>query len=284
MKGSRYRFDYRNFKITNTLNVITHCWMTAEKRLQRDIRDYRPDANEETITQLFCTQLAKDLRAASDDDQIKQAFLRDMQIAFSRVYRHFLYQIVEGLIADVTLHERHTEGLTGGDLGLVIVRPQIHKDFGHLQIGDYRQGILTQAKLKRYDGKWGRFTKRQQEVLPEKLHYLALLLYSYTDVERHLLSDFQWQLCSSVSFPKVESWLKGDVFPSLLDSADILRRLGNGDIGTDDSRIVDEIIAPEGSAALIITIGWPEGKGPGSQVRVLSRHEPRRNTQSVGKH
>ena len=157
--------------------------MMAEKSLQTDIYNCYPDVGEEFITQFFHSKFATALMVASEAGLIQNSFLADLNKAFPNHYSE-VGQIAEGLIAEVTLHKRITESITGGDIGLIIIRPQVSEQGDYFKISDYRRGILCQAKLKRASGKWGSFTKKQINILPERLQYLALLLYSYEDDRR----------------------------------------------------------------------------------------------------
>lgn len=109
-------------------------------------------------------------------------------------------------------------------------------------------------------------------MLPERVRYLGLLLYSYDDEERRQLKQFQWQLCNSApSIKDVAQWLRRDNFPSLTNSSKILKGIGDGQIGTDNDTILNEIVAPTGNPTLIIKIGWPNGGPLGSEVQIYSR-------------
>ena len=101
-----------------------------------------------------------------------------------------------------------------------------------LKTSYYQRGILCQAKLKRANGRWNTFGKKQNSILPERLKYLALLLYRYEDAERHFLQPFKWQRCDvpSLFFDQIKEWFKKDSFPSLEKSDSIIKELGNGDI------------------------------------------------------
>ncbi len=188
-----------------------------------------------------------------------------------------------GLIAEVVLHKRKTEGRTGGDFGLVITRPSVEKQFDSFLVkNDYRRGLLCQAKLKKSDGKWGKLTNNQIEKLPKSLSCLGLLLYDYEDLERHKLRSFRWQLCNKASdIADVVGWLNTGIFPSALESKKAIEDLGESRIGTDDQKVLDEIIAPEGNVSLEIIIKWnDDSKKPGSKIYVMSRNEVV-NTQKV---
>lgn len=267
-----YHSGYGNIlKIDHTLEVISECWTMAESNLQGDIKVYSPGAGEEEITQAFHRKFAKTLDSASKNHCIERAFLSDLNRSFPELPdTHDLTRIAQGLVADVTLHEGSTEWKTGGDLGFMIIRPQIQRSHDSLQISDYRCGILVQAKLKDANRKWGTFTPKQKKFLPQRLQYSALLLYSYKDEARCILQVFRWQLCRCASFEEVEDWRRTDSFPCPVKSDFVIRGVGNGTIGTDDDRVIDEIISPKGNRALVISIHWPDGGHPGSQVRVYS--------------
>ncbi|MBI5101328.1 MAG: hypothetical protein HZB33_05785 [Nitrospirae bacterium] len=270
-----FRIHGQRLEIPNTLDVLIAGWTLAEENLRNDIASCYPDADGEFITQRFHGKYGAILSYASECKHIENAFLRDIQKAFPELKQE-LHQIASGLIAEITLHKKATEKITGGDIGLLIIRPNIH-DHGHyLKISDYRRGLLCQAKLKNQKGKWGRFTERQTEVLPERLSYLSLLFYSYIDDARRSLNPFQWQLCDSFNFSEVQHWLKTDNFPSLVTSDNIIANLGYGNIGTDNDDIIDSIISPSKNPVLIIRVTWPDNKrpgGPSSSVRIYSRQE-----------
>jgi hypothetical protein len=267
-------------QIPSTLDLLCTCWNAAEISLRAEVANNCPDIDEEAITQMFHAKLSESLRLASREKRIESAFLKDLQDSFPTLhYSHGLelQRIAQGIIADVTLHKRSTERVTGGDLGFMIVRPYIQLEWSSLHISDYRRGLLTQAKLKRLSG-WGTFTSNQKKILPERLDYLALLLYSYEDDARRQLSKFSWQLCSGVTFNKLKGLLMEHSFQGNIDSCGVIRGLGNATIGTDDNSIIDEFISPEKNPSLIIRIFWPHG-GPGSEVYVYTRQETEEKAQ-----
>ncbi len=149
----RYLGSRKILKIYSTLKVVSDCWNAAEESLRNEIKDDYPGVHEEFITQMFHGKLAKALRTASQGHHIEQAFLTDLRKAFSDLRYDFVSKLARGLIADVTLHRRETERVTGGDIGFMIIRPQIDDHGKILKVGDYRRGILCQAKLKRSNGK-----------------------------------------------------------------------------------------------------------------------------------
>ena len=242
-------------KIHNTLSVISKCWEIAEDRIQTSIRKNFPAKNEEFITEYFHGEYAQVLMEASENKLIAKAFLRDLKKSFSEISTDLvLGRLASGIVADVTLHGKATEKFTGGDIGFQIHRPIIAHSGDFLHIDDYRQGLLLQAKMKRKNRKWGLFTKNQQIILPEKIEYLALLLYEYKDDERRRLEPFRWQLCQNHKFEEIENWLKIGVFPNLLTAKNIIHRVGKGIIGSNDQNIIDKFISPEKNPTLIIWV------------------------------
>ncbi len=184
--------------IPSTLGLIVKCWQDAENELRASIEEKHPDLDEEFITRLFCDELAFLLRKASSEGTIRQAFLIDLQNAFPEIESDSeLASVSDNLIADISLHKREVEKITGGDFGLTITRPQMLFDppsdwsphYGHLQITEYQRGLLCQAKIKRRTDKWGSLSKRQKDVFPSRMKYLGLLLYEYSDKERRKLKD-----------------------------------------------------------------------------------------------
>jgi hypothetical protein len=261
-------------RIPRTLQVVSDCWQKAEEALREELRENNPGSSEESITYMFYGKLVVELRAASQRQLISHAFLADLTSEFHELARkQELAQVANGLVADVTRHERETERNTGGDLGLLIIRPQAQFSGNLISVSDYRRGLLCQAKLRATSGNWGTFAKRQKAILPQRLSYLGLLLYQYTDGAQRSLDAFQWQLCNSAGFSEVEGWLKNGTFPSRVGSAKIIQCLGNGDIGTDNDKTIDEEICPAGNPSLVIRIHWPRGNPPDVQIKVSSKHE-----------
>lgn len=260
--------------IPRTLQVVSSCWTTAEQLLQEDIRDNIAEGNEEFITTAFHGKLAQCLREASEEGRVETGFRADLDNAFPEMRGSPQHRrIARWLIADVTLHHKGTEKNTGGDFGFVIARPEV-QDLGmYYHIDSYRCGLLCQAKLKKWRAKWGSFTPPQKQSLPNRMEYLGLLLYRYVDRELHNLERFQWQLCNGYSLSDASSWLKQDDFPKLLSSDDVIRGVGNGNFGTDDKKILDDIVAPSNNPSLVLTISWPHGSEPDSEVSIYSRSE-----------
>jgi len=266
-----------------TLGVVVECWDKAESGLRKSIKQKHQDADEEFITRLFLDEFRYKLHKASADKRIGQAFLKDLQQAFPALaYTHEIAIVSEDLIADVSLHRRSVETLTGGDFGLTITRPQVSlsgfpgyslsyndSEYIHCQIGvsEYQRGLLCQAKLKGRDGRW-RMTRNQKSLLPDRINYFGLLLYQYSDKERYKLSHLSWQLCQNETAETVANWLKSRQFPSISSSAEIITQLGNARIGTDNPDVLREVIRPTGKPYIAITISWPVDKRPPDSVSV----------------
>lgn len=261
--------------IPTTIRVITRCWTQAEAALRREIKEYAPGSPEEHITRTFHAKFADSLNKASTAGRIDQAFRQDVEaLVRARIGEPVDLSELGGLIADVRLHEKPTEEKTGGDLGIVLVRPNVWSDGYELRIDEHKQGLLGQAKVKREDGRWGRFTDNQLKVLPRTLKYLGLLLYEYSDAKRCLLEPFKWQLCAEApTLQAVEQWLRTGSFPSLFGSQTILEQLGAGRIGTTDQGTLNDVIAPNEKRALVIRVYWPPGKHPGGGIQIYRTPE-----------
>ncbi len=271
--------------------VIVTCWTDAERILQADVERKHFDLDEEALTTYFRGELRERVSKASNEGRIGDAFRYDLTKAFPSADSSKLHKIAVGLIATVSFHDRAKEAQTGGDLGLVIVRPTVEKDrWGWNDNAitieqDYKRGLLCQAKVFRRTLKWGGLTRDQKKVLPERLGYFALLLYSYADPERRILQSFRWQLTENATLADVQSWLSKDNFPDCQRSEQILRSLIANRIGTDDKSIIDEVIAPESRASLEIRIHWPDGEGPPpGQIRICTQSENRVQQKVVLRH
>jgi len=265
--------------IPRTTSLITSYWTKAEISVRESIRQKHHDADEEFITKLFHGEFREVLEAGAKDKTVERAFLEDLRrhIPESHLASQ-LVQLARGISATVALHPRQIEKMTGGDIGLVLVRPNVGRQ--RIQVGTlnvdkcYRRGLLCQVKMNRRSGRgWGSFTTNQQNVLVERTDYLTLLLYEYKDKSRRDLMPFQWQVCAGRTLSDVERWLKSGSFPNLSNSTDIIQQLGSGKVGTENSDLIDQFIAPPNRESLVIKIGWPPGEGPppivflGLQVR-----------------
>jgi hypothetical protein len=251
--------------IPNLTALVSNCWAKAEAETRQAIKERHHAAEEEFVTELFHGYLRERIQDLNARQMVRAALLKDLVAAFSSLTMRDKNTISSGVIATVMRHTRHVEGKTGGDLGLVLVRPDFQKkSLGVLARSERQHGLLCQAKMKRWapNGKsaiWGEFTKNQQEILPQRLNYLALLLYAYDDAERTSLQPFTWQACQGVKLDDVRGWLRSGDFPSPRNSVEMLSLLARDKIGTSNNTLIDEVIAPTAGNAFIIRIGWPPG-------------------------
>ena len=273
--------------IKHTLEVICSCWNEAETLLQQNIKDLYPNSSEPFITDLFHGLLKKTLHSASQKKLIENAFIQDLNEKFPLIDYSASRQCANGLIAELKKHSQTTEAKTGGDLGFVIARPHIFLDSPYstetnlIITKDYKRGILTQAKLKDDKEKWNNFTALQENILPQHLDFLALLLYSYNDKNRYILEQFRWQLAAGYLFNDLKTWIKKDEFPNVLSSCSIINNLGNAKIGTDDPQKIRDIICPPENQTVTIDIHWPGGDPPISRVWLRTRQEEKHAVQQV---
>jgi len=201
---------------------------------------------------------------------VARAFHLDLQRAFPGTAHSDLSRISSGLIATVNFHSKTVEKKTGGEFGLVLIRPDVSEgQFGLAIDDDYRRGLLCQAKVQRRGtAKWGDLTAKQKQVLPGKLSYAALVLYQYSDlVDRRKLAPFQWQLTLGGTIQDVSGWLKTGQFPGPKLSKEIIESIAKDLIGTDNKKIIAEFIAPPSRPSLEIWVRWRDGDGPGGFVR-----------------
>lgn len=266
--------------IPNVTALLVDCWTKAEEQAREGLEKRFHDQDEEFITKLFHGEFRGVLAAATKAGSVKRAFCNDVKSHIPEIrYTGDLERLASGIAATVSLHPREIEKRTGGDIGLVLIRPNVNFHpirKGMLNVDEhYSRGLLCQAKIKRRfrsgrNARWGNFTANEKKVLRNRIEYLALLLYEYINAQRNILKPFQWQVCGGANFKDVECWLKSGVFPSLLTSEEIIRQLAGGKIGTAQKDIIDQLIAPAVRGSLVIHVGWPPGKSPPSNF--LLRH------------
>ena len=164
--------------------LITKCWATAEHSLRENVKKKFGDRNEDIITTLFHAELEVEFEKVNGSGAVATAFLSDLRQTFPTVTDESLSGIARGLIATVSFHPPHVEGETGGDLGIVLVRPDVRRAryFGsQLTIEhEYKRGLLCQAKMFRRDSQWGGLSPKQKQTLPGKL---SLVSSAFRNVE-----------------------------------------------------------------------------------------------------
>lgn len=255
--------------------LLTTCWTSAEEVLRESLKEIA-DSDEEFITKFFHAKLRLEFEKVSASGAVARAFLSDLDRAFPKVAHTSLSKISSGLVATVILHDRPVEARTGGDLGLVVTRPDVREVVyrnSQLDVSNgYQRGLLCQAKIFRRTSKWGSLTPKQMQTLPNKLQYLALLLYRYTDQkgERRELAPFSWQVAGDATVRQISQWLISDRFPSLQNSQQVIGALLRDKIGTDDKKLIETDIAPPLRPSLVIKIRWKDDR-PGGTVHVQKR-------------
>jgi hypothetical protein len=259
----------------STTELISECWQNAEQAAIDEIGKKHWDPDEEFVTKLLCGELRHTLRNAVESKRVAQAFFKDVVRRFPAIEEYALKGAANKLVATVTLHKRHIERLTGGDLGLVIVRPSVtHRYDSFVTFGDYRRGLLIQAKMRRRDGKWGSLTAKQTRLFPKVKDYYGLLLYSFQDQDRRILNPPAWQLCKDGTTMSVRSWLIKSRFPELLDSRIVIRRLSAGKIGTSNKTVIDEMVSPNINSSIEVVVFWPDDGPPPPGVPITVQDSP----------
>jgi hypothetical protein len=271
----------------NLDKLISNCWSNAEIALRNQVREKYRDRDEEQITDLFHAELEIVLGVASKERLVEKAFLRDLGKAFPHIRESWLSsRVSRRLVATVSFHARDVEKKTGGDVGIVLVRPDIQQIGYWLMVHrERKRGLLCQSKILRRDSKWGPLTKHQTKALRGKLSYLALLLYRYSDQdgERRELLPFSWQPAHKAKMQEINRWLAHNNFPDLQDSGQILRKLANGEIGTSDLKLIEKDVTPPQRPSLVIEVSWsdPDFPGPGGGICIPQSQTTERCDQRV---
>ena len=214
--------------LTKTLTAVADSCEAAERALRAEIQNKHEAADEELITRLFHGELKYALRKASEDHLISRAFERDVATAIGGVVNvPQPHELSIDLFAESRFHKRSVESKTGGDFGLLIVRPSIRIMSDWLEITMAKQGLLCQAKLK-HGKKWDSLTDTQKKLLKNRTSFLSLVLYSYSDNQLSRLNPIEWQSCNGSTVKKIGGWLKADEFPSRSSSSSVIHGLGSG--------------------------------------------------------
>jgi len=265
-------------ELNNTVNLIGDLFKKAEETVKSDIDLAFPQACEEQITVVLQLELAKILNKANQQKEIERAFQKDIDRGIRESLlptstSNHIKALSNGIVAKVSWHKRNIEQKTGGDLGLLIVQPEV--SFFNRKISLSRckneRGLLVQAKLKKNNESWGHLTANQRKILKDRVNYLSLLRYEFIDQENRKLKDFYWTLCNGASIINVIEWLKKDDFPKNQTSKEIITNLGLGNIGTNDQQIINSVIIPtRNGQTIFIKIDW-EDTDPGTAVFNLNK-------------
>lgn len=255
------------FHINETLAVVCDAIGQAEENLREHIRIYYKNAGEEFITDLFYGQVKYFLSEASKKRLIENAFLKDLEnaLGYNHLGDYTLSRLLKnrsaGLVADIVLHNKRTEGKTGGDFGLIIIHPSIQIDSRYLKIKKGQcSGLLCQAKLKDKVGKWNKLNDNQRVALNHNKDFSSLVLYSYADMERIDFNPISWVLCRNEVIANIEEIMKRDALDELtmLGTKKILQLLGRKEIGTNDKKLINEIVSPSVRQHFELRIYWPD--------------------------
>jgi hypothetical protein len=279
-------------KLKQLANVIVACWDEAEKKLPKLFVHRHPDPSEEWITESLAGELREAIANASKARTVERAFLEDLRSQIPG-FSHTDAAEFAGLIASVNPHSKHHEGkVSAADLGLVIIRPQVRlAGWGGDKIEcsrDHATGLLAQAKLghqkKRSIGyRWNRLQPNQEELFPKHRDYFSLLLYRLKGESANELEAIRWQLCRESTVEDVKSWLRLGSFPEEIPSSDVLRKLFDRRIGTENPEIIKTVIAPDISDPHVIEIhiSWPPRLGPPPSYCLRQKHHQQEIVQKV---
>lgn len=271
-------------KLNRLARVVTECWAQAESKLTEVIAEKHPNPSEELITDLLAGEIRASVARASSTHKIERAFLEDLKyqipnLAVSDVRRF------GGLIASVTPHTKpHESKISAADLGIVILRPQVWLNgWGNDTIEcsrDHATGLLAQAKLgqhkkRRNEYSWNPLKKAQEDLFPKRHTYYSLLLYRLKGKQLSEFEPLRWQLCRDHLVTEIKEWFRSSLFPQEQSSAEVLKKLFDGKIGTKDARIIESVIAPiKGDCRSIeVRIFWPDGSGPPPSFHRQHNHQ-----------
>jgi hypothetical protein len=272
--------------------VIARCWEIAEEATTRVVAEKYHNPAEENITFLFSGELRAAVVEASSRHAFAHAFWADLHSEFPELDNHTLLQ-VSGLVARVNLHSRRHEGRrSASDLGVVITRPSVRGHHGSPQVEIVRahaRALMAQAKLNTRqelrDGRvrWRSLTRAQQRLLPIHQDYSALLLYRLEGTARSELAPFKWQTCRAHTIGEIKTWLRFGTFPHEMASADVIRGLSTGEVGTDAKSVIECFVDPPSSWPNVIEIhvNWPDGTGPPEHLRLQRKVEQKARQQVV---
>ena len=257
--------------------LMQKCFMEAEQALIEIVKEKFHALNEEMLTHLFWCELKV---AVTKRNNEKEAWSHTLVLDLAEFFRMSLdgyvdlQQDVGGLFCEVQLHNHYREGMTGGDFGLFTSLPEIashwsRTDECRIPIRD--RALLVQAKLRQADGKYGGLSCKQKEHLLAGEKFSAFVLYGYNDDDKNELAPFQWQPCKGAKLEDMEGWLKNAKPPDPLKISEMIRRIYNKELGTDDTATIRDRIKGTGDVRprFEITLTWP--KRPNEPDGILIR-------------
>jgi hypothetical protein len=259
--------------IPRTIAVVARCFTEAEEEVRKVVSEIRPNADEPAITNDLERGLKSAFRKANDNNEFAESFLDDLLEAFPKASQIDCEEAAKGLIASVSWHGNDVERKTAADFGLVLLRPELRElAHDHLTIASGKlQALAVQAKRKPYKRGWRKLSERQEKHFVQFRKYGALLLYRFSDP--HSLCAFEWHPCKYRRLDTVKKWLGTSKFPQSMSTSELINRVAKGDVGTPDKSIIQSKISPIGQRVLLITIDWPEGIPPKSEIRAIIQEQ-----------
>jgi hypothetical protein len=184
----------------------------------------------------------------------------------------------EGIIAELIWTNSHTEGQTGGDFGIVIERPAIvvADDRVRDHIGVQKQGLVVQAKRRKYGLGIGKLTASQQDHLPENSTFYALLLYECEDRENTAVGPFRWCSDPFASPDTVRGWIEAPT--NTFTSKGIVIGLAGGKLGTPDEANINRFIFETGIPPFRVIVRWRDARPNHERLQIINRSTGRLTT------
>lgn len=247
-----------------TLNLIKKCWTTAEQRVRELISSKYHAHDEVFITRLLIGEVNDEFDNINDNGTFEETFKRDLADVYcDPKLLDEVSRLSKGIIARIVYHEPQMEKISGADFGLVLIKPifELSRD-NRLLYTIHRRGLLCQAKRQKENGKMGKLTSRQIDVIPEHLRYFTILLYKYSDKDRHDLLPFTWWNDRFPDIDEIIGLLNDPTGEDTISSCDLIQLLGDGHIGTDDKDIINESICFEEMPYISVEITWRDGFPP----------------------
>lgn len=253
--------------------LLSEIFATAEVETVRKVRRTFPRAPEDRITTVFAAEAEQLVDEATASRRAALAIRSDLEQAYSLHGLHpmRLLRLTDGLIARVRTQSPKEEGRTGADFGLLWVAPtfQLRWDRKLTIHRGERRGLLVQAKKRRSRTGWRRFTPSQLAALPTRLEYAALLRYNIGTYQNSELPSFAWNPLAGHEMISAVEWLSSDQFPPFLTTGEILEKLSNAELGTDDQSVIERDVCPQAGSHIVIEIDWPDD--PRAALSALNR-------------
>lgn len=106
------------------------------------------------------------------------------------------------------------------------------------------------------------------------MDFSSLVLYSYTDATRTELNPIDWKVCKSFEFSKIKESLTSNTLTEFISASEVFMQLGLGNIGTQDSKLIKEIVSPSIHQNLEIRIYWKKvSPDDGKRINLSQFHK-----------